>query len=659
MKNVKLPFRQIHLDFHTSEHLKNIGRDFDKDSFQQCLQLGHVNSVTSFATCHHGWAYYDSKVCDMHPNMKEPLLPKMIEAANEIGVQTPIYLTVGWNERIGRLHPEWVVKKKDGSICSVRDTSSGVRKGWMRICLNTPYLEELVNQTAEVMDRFNPVGLFYDIVWEKPCYCESCMESMLKRGIDVKDDAAVFKFAREVYVNYFKTITEVIWSKNPNTRVYHNGKDKKGRDDTKPYYSHHEIESLPTTSWCGGYESFPQKARYYKYKVSEFLGMTGKFHQSWGEFGGYKSSDALRFEAMRMIMYGGKCSVGDQMLPEGTLDLDTYKRIGEAYATVEEKEPWCDDIKNIAEIAVLCPSAIMKNVELEDPEIGASMILSENHMLYDMVDQQADLLKYKLLILPDEVVILPDLKVKLDAFLKNGGALIASGKSGFSQENQTFNLDYGVEYGGESEWYIDFTKVSEAISKNMVKAPYFNFLPGPKLKLTSATVLADTIAPHFNRTLKTFCSHGNTPPGPDAGYPSVIQNGNIIYIGPKVFSMYRKKGMKLHRDLVRNCIDLLLPKKSIHVDLPSGAQIALNEQSNGNKVLHILYANPIMRGEVPVIEDILPLYDLSISLKTKSVDFVRMVPENKDLVFEFNEGICSFTIPKIELHQMVSIGSNG
>ena len=106
MKNVKLPFRQIHLDFHTSEHLKNIGRDFDKDSFQQCLQLGHVNSVTSFATCHHGWAYYDSKVCDMHPNMKEPLLPKMIEAANEIGVQTPIYLTVGWNERIGRLHPE-------------------------------------------------------------------------------------------------------------------------------------------------------------------------------------------------------------------------------------------------------------------------------------------------------------------------------------------------------------------------------------------------------------------------------------------------------------------------------------------------------------------------------------------------------------------------
>jgi hypothetical protein len=66
-----------------------------------------------------------------------------------------------------------------------------------------------------------------------------------------------------------------------------------------------------------------------------------------------------------------------------------------------------------------------------------------------------------------------------------------------------------------------------------------------------------------------------------------------------------------------------------------------------------------MRGEVPVIEDILPLYDLSISLKTKSVDFVRMVPENKELVFEFNEGICSFTIPKIELHQMVSIGSNG
>ena len=38
-----LPFRQVHLDFHTSEYIDGIGRDFDKAHFQSCLKLGHID----------------------------------------------------------------------------------------------------------------------------------------------------------------------------------------------------------------------------------------------------------------------------------------------------------------------------------------------------------------------------------------------------------------------------------------------------------------------------------------------------------------------------------------------------------------------------------------------------------------------------------------
>jgi hypothetical protein len=653
----KLPFRQIHLDFHTSEYLKNIGVDFEKKAFQECLTTGHVDSITLFATCHHGWTYYDSRLWEKHPHMTDFLLPKMLEAANEIGVQTPIYLTVGWNERVGRLHPDWVVKKRDGSRCSVRSKANEMRQGWQRICLNTPYLEELIQITNEIMIQFNPVGLFYDIVWEQPCYCDSCLKSMNDQGIDIDDDIEVIGFARQVYLNYLQKITRAVWDRNSETRVYHNGADKKGRDDILPYYSHYEIESLPTTNWCGGYESFPQKARYFQYKVSDFLGMTGKFHESWGEFGGYKNPDALRYETMRMIMYGGKCSVGDQMLPEGSLDPDTYGIIGRAYAEVKSKEAWCENVTSIADIGVVCPSAIARDINLESAEIGASMMLSENQFLFDMIDQKADFLNYKLLILPDYVLIDDEILGKLNNYLSRGGKIMASGLSGMDSLNEEFKLDYGANYIGESDWYIDFTIVKDSISKNIVRSPYFNFLPGPNLGLTDGEVLADTVAPHFNRTSEKFCSHGNTPPGNLAGYPSVIRKGDIIYIGPKVFTMYREKGMKLHRDLVRNCMDLLIDKKRLITNLPSGAQVSFNQIKGGNKVLHILYASPILRGNIPVIEDIVPLNNIQISICVSTVSRVLLVPENKELDFTFENEVCSFVIPIINLHQMVEICS--
>ena len=67
-------FRQVHLDFHTSERIFGIGESFDKKQFQEALKKGHVNSVTLFSKCHHGWAYHPSKANDMHPNLSFDLL---------------------------------------------------------------------------------------------------------------------------------------------------------------------------------------------------------------------------------------------------------------------------------------------------------------------------------------------------------------------------------------------------------------------------------------------------------------------------------------------------------------------------------------------------------------------------------------------------------
>ena len=641
--------RQVHLDFHTSEYIPDVGKEFDEKQFIAALRAGHVNSVTAFAVCHHGWSYYPTRVGECHPQLKTDLLPRMLAAARQADIDMPIYITFGWNERIGRLHPEWVVKDIDGREMDW-SVENGRRVKWKRICPNTPYLDHVLEVTREVMELYHPIGIFYDIIFVTPCYCDTCRKLMREQGIDLADRKAVEAFTAKTWENVMSRVTDLIWSIDPACRVYWNSNDRKNRQYLSPYYSHYEIESLPTTDWCGGYEHFPQTARYFHHCGFDFLGMTGKFHESWGEFGGFKSVPALRYECMRMLMLGAKCSIGDQMMPSGRLDPATYDLIGAAYSELEQKEVFCRGMHSCCDIAVLAPSAAAGSpAEFEDAEVGASMMLTETGRVFDIIDPNADFSGYRLLILPDEVAVDSALRARLDRFSAAGGLILASGNSGR-------NLDCGVEVLGESPWYIDYTQVGEQLAPGLVSACFFNHIPAVRSRLTDGEVLAKVAAPYFNRTVNGFCSHGNTPcSGRDAGYPGVVRKGNTIYFAHRIFTDYRNKGMKLHRDLVSNAIALLDRKPLLKLTgLPSGGMSSLMRRDNVY-MLHLLYATPIKRGAVEVIEDIVTVRDIGVELRLPGVKAVVLQPSGQKLDFSCQDGVCRFTVPELELHQMVEI----
>ena len=94
--------RQVHLDFHTSELIEDIGKSFSKKQFQKALQIGNVNSINIFAKCHHGWTYYPSKIGERHPHLDFDLLGQQIEVCHEIGVTAQAYVTVGWSAKDAR-----------------------------------------------------------------------------------------------------------------------------------------------------------------------------------------------------------------------------------------------------------------------------------------------------------------------------------------------------------------------------------------------------------------------------------------------------------------------------------------------------------------------------------------------------------------------------
>ena len=132
-----LPFRQIHLDFHTHAAIDGVGADFNPQEFADTLAKASVNSINIFARCHHGYLYYQSKRFPQfqHPHLKGDLLREQIAACHERGIQVPIYVSVQWDALQAELHPEWLVRAPDGKV-NIPAFAPGF---YNNLCLNSPY----------------------------------------------------------------------------------------------------------------------------------------------------------------------------------------------------------------------------------------------------------------------------------------------------------------------------------------------------------------------------------------------------------------------------------------------------------------------------------------------------------------------------------------
>jgi hypothetical protein len=666
-----LPYRQIHLDFHTSPAIEGIGAAFDKKAWQETLKRGHVNSVTLFSKCHHGWSYHPTKVGKIHPHLNFDLLRAQFEAAKEIGVNAPIYLSAGVDNLIAEEHPEWREIGPDGSYSGwTRDL---FKPGFHTLCFNTPYLDYLCEQIAEAAALFPEAdGIFLDIISQSPCACRWCREGMLELGMDPASEEDRARYADQVMLRYYEKTTEAARLGNPAMPIYHNsGHFFRGRPDLLKYFSHLELESLPTGGW--GYDHFPLSAKYAHMHDLDFLGMTGKFHTTWGEFGGYKHPNALRYECAAMLAYGAKCSVGDQLHPSGALDQSTYELIGQAYAEVEIKEPWCVGAENVAEIGLLSSNAFYGGYNRDEHvDIGASRLLLEGHFLFDVIDAGMAFAPYKLLILPDDVPVDSALKAKLDDYIEHGGRLLLSGISGLDTHSGKFLFDVGAEYAGVSEYQPDYALPRKDLRADWVNSPLVMYERSQRIKVTSGQSLGDVYDPYFNRTWDHFCSHQHTPARDEpSGYALGVTNGPITYLAHPVFKLYRVNGSVALRHFLDKVIRLALEDKpALSCSMPSSARVSLMHQEAQHRyVLHLLHGNTQVRGgaqalsggttmghlqHFEVIEDLLPLDDVAVTLHgLPPLKKVTLEPQGMPLPFAQAGATVDLQVDRFTCHQMV------
>jgi len=646
------PHRQIHLDFHTSPLIPNVGEAFNQEEFGKTLKEAGIQSINLFGKCHHGLFYYQSALGKLHPGLKEPLLPAQIEACRKNGIQYAIYTCVGWNELCADQHPEWQEINPEGVLGNKKPFQRDYYQ-WKKLCLNNLEYRQLIkDEIKEEYDLFKPSGFWIDIVLQHECVCESCRQITAAKGFEISDARDRKKVARLAQIDYMRDLHSFIKGLDESLHVYFNGysysmdlKDngELANANKRSYVTFMDIESIPSTEW--GYAHYPIAAHYVNKYNFDLTMMNGKFHLAWGDFGSLRNKAALEYECFRALSTGAGICIGDQLHPSGKLDPTVYGRIGSILREVEKVEPWCLNTGKISQVGVYgtIRSSDMNNNKVDKSAEGAYRILTELKYQYDFLDSTDPLDGYELLIIPDSVKLPPRTAKAIDAFVARGGKVIASGFAGLDEAETGFLPEcFPVLYRGKAAYCPRYMDITGPSFSDLPPMTYVAYEQGAAVSAKDgAEVLAYSRDSYFNRSDEHFCSHRQTPPNTSGGdEPCITKRKGVVYISNPLFADYAEHGVKAYKDIIGALIGKLLSEPLVKTDLPTYAELTLRRNfgmdgKRNSTIVHVL-AYLIQRKcqALDTIEESVPLYDRSFSVRIEGkAESVRTVPEMRILPF--------------------------
>jgi uncharacterized lipoprotein YddW (UPF0748 family) len=240
--------RHVHLDFHTSPFIDDVGAEFDAAEFAQTFKDAHVNSVNVFSKCHHGMSYYPTKIGIQHPALAgRDMLGEQIEALHRAGIRAPIYTTVGWEEDVAFRFPQWRQIRHDGRFSQLARYNPSNPPGQAAWHFNNPlhpdYQDFIEAHIRELFDRYEVDGVWIDIVCfdfeGESCWSEPSVKFREKHGLISYDPATQSRFESLAVASFTQKFTRLIHGLNKDATVFYNSPKGVNADSRFGASGHH------------------------------------------------------------------------------------------------------------------------------------------------------------------------------------------------------------------------------------------------------------------------------------------------------------------------------------------------------------------------------------------------------------------------------------
>ena len=420
---MKLPLTALHLDYHIPElSIPAFGR-FDMAHYLEQLRRSDAEAVTLFAKDHFGNSFYPTRAGHRHRDLPCDLLGTAAAELRKAGKRVLAYYSLCWEKRAADLHPEW--RQLDAE-----NRPFGAEGPWGTVCVNSPYMEELVlPQLREIVGWYPVHGIFIDIAMMNPqgCFCPHCRERFrAETGRELTPGPEQRRFAAESMRRALRKIREAAGS----LALCANASWGIGQPvEIADIVDFLVVESQPAHVSSGGYLLQMMQAKYCHADGRPFQIITVRFHGGgWGELS-LKSREQLCYEFSLIAAHGGKVCCGDQGDYDGNLDAGTHRTLREAFDFVREREPFLGG-RARRHIAVYCgeQGSFPFSVDELPPELpGMAGLLAGLNEQFEFCSSAAllrNLEHYAAVLVPGGTALPEAVRSALDAYVGNGGVLI-------------------------------------------------------------------------------------------------------------------------------------------------------------------------------------------------------------------------------------------
>lgn len=630
------PWRKVHLAIYNDGSVSGVGAEFNPAEFADTLVRAHVNAIVVSAKDVFGHCLFPSKLGPIHPGLlDEDLLGRQVAACREAGIKIYAHYPYAWDEYLAERHPEWLVWKRDRTTYL---PGFGEPRFWAALCISHPGLLDVVlRHTSEVLKSYPVDGMWFDEVFPigGECYCWRCLDELREAGEDPLDEAAQRRHKHALRTDTIRQLTEHVRSIRPEAQVEYNTQAVLGVRDYLPYLDNIDIECLPTGGW--GYGYFPVHARYARTFGVSVYGMTGKFLESWADFGGIKHPTQLRTELAGIVAAGARCDVGDEHLPDGRLRNAVYETIGEAYEEIERLEPYLEGAVPVTEAAIIvdgpplsrfAPVSLVGDMipSVHGPGLGGmAKLLMERQVQFDVVDTGTEFERYRLLLLPDSLDVDRSLADRLNGYLDSGGSVIASHRAArLNGSDRLWADDLKHITWHRVPRQPTFARLNGELANALPRYADFDFaLYGEAdrwiaLEPTGATIHAMLREPELDRPEENWVYPAAAV---DTGCAVALQTRTLGVFSFALGTSYFDHGYWIYRELFSQILGELLPQQLVRTSAPQSAEVTVTHQRETSEhgarwIVHVVNYSPLRRahGRMEYLDDPIPLHDVEIEI---------------------------------------------
>lgn len=685
--------RRLLVDMHIPDWDNRFLSKLNPEGFMKAVAASKADSLMLYCNSHVGLTNYPSTLGPVHKAFrKKDFVGDVLEQAHRRKLKVVAYYSAVFNNAAFLEHPEWRIIPRQGE--SLYETS---RYG--ACCPNSPYKEFAVGQTEEICLRYPFEGIFFDMLfWPYVCYCPHCQERFqreeghsLPTTIDWHDPLWMsFQRARERWMSELAgELTAAVRRTRPTMTVTHQMSPVLLDWRLGMPYSITEHCDYASGDFYG-----PPIQQSVVCKIFEALSANRPFEFMTSRCVNLRdhvtTKTATRMEAQACLSpaHAGAFMFIDAIDPIGTLQLPVYERIGRIFEKLEPYEKFLGgELK--AEVAIFVSSESRFDFRENGVDVGASTNRSDNmatefagaHMAAVMGAAQAlqeahipyaivtghklnQLKRYRVLVLPN-VLVMSDAEVQaVRQFVAMGGSLYASGYSSLVADTGVRRADFGLAdvYGisalGEMDHGVTFFSPRDRKLTNWIE-PQSHLIHRAgwiAIENKTATILADLVLPWYPEPEATvlkpsFASIHSTPPGLKPNGAGIAWHrfgrGRVCYVAGPI----EAEKSPSSRSVVTGLIRRLMGKSSfVELEAPSFVEVTVFEKPDVCRINLSLVS--LRQEESPVP------YSGMVRLRTgkkRRVRALRLLPKKKAVSFRRIENGIEFSFSDFEIYSLYEI----